>query len=445
MFGSRTRPGPSPQRTRLAAVATIAVTALVAVAPPARSAPGDPDHGLVGKFCDATRITAERSAGITVAVFGARWDLMMPSAGTVDPGYVTSLGNALRTCAGAGMRVVLDAGLPYVPAWVRQLDGGSLRDQYGARPVNGQLDLVYSSAVRSAAGDYLRRLVGALPAYTVSAIRVGTATSGEIGLPGGTDGGKGHTDSWWAFGIAPQTGRGLAPGQSVSPMPGWVPGTRTWNGRAVTASAALNWWRWYERSVLQAEWFLARSVQITGFGGAVHLPAAGRGVLPAGLTAATSALLAGASRQDDSFARGLDYVDQMALLGQALPGVVIDLTSVDDASAVTARAASPPQDGCTLNDAAASTDPATPVASWSNLRFARAQVARAGLPAVGENPGPPGPDTGGVPGSDPETAQVTRSVPYARSCGLAALLFAFEDDLFTGRSGITLADYANAW
>jgi hypothetical protein len=53
--------------------------------------------------------------------------------------------------------------------------------------------------------------------------------------------------------------------------------------------------------------------------------------------------------------------------------------------------------------------------------------------------------TGGVPNSDPETAQLSRSPGYARSCALASLLFAFEDDLYTGRSGITAADYANAW
>jgi hypothetical protein len=50
-----------------------------------------------------------------------------------------------------------------------------------------------------------------------------------------------------------------------------------------------------------------------------------------------------------------------------------------------------------------------------------------------------------VPGSDPETEQLRRSAGYARACGLAALLFAFEDDLYTGRSGITAADYVNAW
>lgn len=439
-----TRPELRARWMKRASVATFTCTALVvATATPALAA--DPVHGVVGSFCNSSRVAAEHSAGVTSVVFGARWDLMMPTAGAVDPNYVSQLGAAVRTCVAAGLTVVVDAGVQYVPSWARQLSGSTLLDQYGGSPTTNQLDLVFSAAVRTAVGTYLRNLVASLPPYTVSAIRVGTAPSGEIGLPGPSEGSQGHTDSWWAFGAAAQTGNGLAAGQTVSPLPGWIPGQSTWNGRAITASDAVTWWHWYEWSVIQAEYFLAVSVKNAGFRGSVHFPIAGRGVLPAELNTAASVLLAGANQVDDNFSRGLGYVDQLPLLGNALPGSVIDLTSVDDASAVTARRYSPAQDVCLANDASTSINPATAVSMWSNLRFARAQVARAGLAAVGENPGPPGPTTGGVSYSDPETVQVTRAVSYARSCGLAALYFAFEDDLFTGRSGITLATYASAW
>lgn len=443
-----TNQGPRPalraRWIRRAAVSTVACSALV-VATAAPATAGEPVHGVVGSFCNNSRVTAERASGVNAAVFGARWDLLMPTPNAVDPNYVAQLGASLRTCAAAGMTVVVDAGVQYVPSWARQLNGATLRDQYGGSPATNQLDLVFSAAVRSAVGTYLRNLVANLPPYTVAAIRVGTAPTGEMGLPGPSDGSQGRTDSWWAFGTAAQTGYGLAPGQSMSPLPGWIPGQSTWNGRAVTASDALNWWHWYEWSVIQAEYFLAVSVKSAGFRGTIHLPTAGRGVLPVELSKATAVLLARANQLDDNFSRGLYYVDQLPLLGNALPGTVIDLTSVDDASAVTARAYSPAQDVCLANDASTSVNPATAVSQWSNLRFARAQVARAGLSAVGENPGPPGPTTGGVSYSDPETAQVTRVAGYSRSCGLAALYFAFEDDLFTGRSGISLATYASAW
>ena len=417
----------------------------VACAPPAGAADAGPAHGLVGSFCDPARVTADRGAGVAVVVFGARWDLMFPARGAADPRYRTAVGDALRTCAAGGLRVVVDAGVQYVPAWARRLSGAALRDQYGDPPATGQLDVVFSANVRTAVAEYLRELVADLPPGTVEAVRVGTSTSGEIGLPGGIDGGRGHTDSWWAFGSAPQSGSGLAAGQLRSPLPGWVPGQPRWSGRSVTPADAYTWFRWYERSVAQAQMWLAWTVRQSGFNGAIHLPVPGRGVLPATLAAAVGTLLAGAPGRDDAFSRGQDYTDQMPLFGGALPGAVIDLTSVDDATAVRARAAVPPQDDCTFADANAVTDPATPVEQWSNLRYARAWVARAGLGVVGENPGPPGPNTGGVAGSDPEPEQLRRAPAYARSCALAALLFAFEDDLYSGTSGITADDYRTAW
>lgn len=437
-------PGPHARWIRRAAISTFACAVFVAAtATPA--AASNPVHGVVGSFCNSTRVSAEHASAVTSVVFGARWDLMMPTAGAVDPNYVSQLRSALQTCATAGMTVIVDAGVQYTPAWARQLNGAVLRDQYGDSPAASQLNIVFSAAVRSAVNIYLHYLVASLPAYTVSAIRVGTAPSGEMGLPGPKDGTRGHIDSWWAFDTAAQTGNGLAAGQGVTPLPGWIPGQSTWNGRAITAADALNWWHWYEWSSLQADYFLAVSVKSNGFRGTIHFPSAGRGVLPAEVTQATSALLARANELDDSFSRALDYVNQLPLLANALPGSIIDLTSVDDASAVIARSFSPPQDLCVANDAATSLNPATAVSKWSNLRFARAQVARAGLAAVGENPGPPGPLTGGVSYSDSESAQVSRVATYSRSCGLAALYLAFEDDLFTGRSGTSLAAYASAW
>ncbi|GLZ48494.1 hypothetical protein Acsp06_46790 [Actinomycetospora sp. NBRC 106375] len=64
---------------------------------------------------------------------------------------------------------------------------------------------------------------------------------------------------------------------------------------------------------------------------------------------------------------------------------------------------------------------------------------------VGENAGgPPADTTGGSPDSDPEIEQVRRSPGYARDCGLATFFLAFEEDLRTDRSGVTLADYVDA-
>jgi hypothetical protein len=117
---------------------------------------------------------------------------------------------------------------------------------------------------------------------------------------------------------------------------------------------------------------------------------------------------------------------------------------VDDATAVTARSLSPAQDMCAATDATTSVAAGTPVQTWSNLRFARAQAARAGLPAVGENPGPPAAQTGGTASSDSESQQIRRSPAYARGCALAGFFLAFEGVLDVPSSGLTRHDHANA-
>ena len=208
---------------------------------------------------------------------------------------------------------------------------------------------------------------------------------------------------------------------------------------------ARNWFLWYSRSLMYAVKGQVDALRAAGYTGAVHIPSPGKGVLPADLTAASNALLDGTADRDGSLGRGLNYVDQFPVLAGNVSGpVVVDLTGVDDATAVTARALSPAQDMCAATDATTSVAAGTPVQTWSNLRFARAQAARAGLPAVGENPGPPAAQTGGTAISDPEAEQVRRSPVYARGCALAGFFLAFEGVLDDPTSGLTRQDYANA-
>lgn len=437
--------GPTGSRL-VVALAALVATLLVAAPVPARAAVGDPAWGVLASTCDPDRLSRSRAAGLTIVEIDAAWDRYLPArAGVVDGAYVADLRARISRCAAAGFRVVLGSGTQYPPAWVKALPGAAYRDQRGASPATPAIDVVFSSAVRAAQADYLRRLVTELPSSTVEAVRIGTSDAGEIGYPGPDEANDGFLQSWWAFGAAPQQGTGLAAGMTRSPMPGWVPGQRTWNGRALTATDARGWFTWYERSLVGSWTFQADTLRAAGFAGDVHLPAPGKGVLPADLNRAAAGLLGGAGDRDGSLGRGLYYVDQMPLAATSIGGnLVVDLTGVDDASSVAARGLTPPQDVCTLDDAGLSVNPATRVETWSNLRFARAQAARANLPAIGENPGPPGPTTGGVAGADSEAEQVRRAPALARSCRLAALLFAFEDDLFTNRSGISLADYRAA-
>ncbi|MHC1560692.1 hypothetical protein ACR9E3_17175 [Actinomycetospora sp. C-140] len=443
--------GPArPTRTRVT-TAVVTLSALVpllllGVRPPPARAATEPAWGLVASSCSASDIAANRSAGIGLVEVEAYWDRYLPSgAGSVNTAYVTDLRNRVTACLNAGIRVVLGTGTQYPPGWVRALSGAALVDQRGKSPTTGAIDTVFSSAVRSAQADYLRRIVADLPSARLDGIRVGTSTAGEVGFPGPNEAGDGFLQSWWAFGPAPQQGTGLATGTPRTPMPGWKPGQATWNGTTVSAAMVQNWFLWYSRSLLYAIKGQADALRAAGYGGAVHVPSPGKGVLPADLTAAANARLDGTGDRDGSLGRGLYYVDQFPVLAGNVAGpVVVDLTGVDDATAVTARSLTPPQDTCTASDATTSVQAGTPVQNWSNLRFARAQAARAGLAAVGENPGPPAAETGGTATSDSESEQIRRSPAYARGCSLLAFFLAFEGVLNDPASGVTRQDYVRA-
>ncbi|NYD37344.1 beta-galactosidase [Actinomycetospora corticicola] len=418
-----------------------AVPAVPSLSPAAAPARADPAWGVVDSTCAPERLAA-RPAGVDVAVVEAHWDRLEPTADAVDAGYADGLRASVQRCVDAGVRVVLGSGLQYPPGWVRALPDAAVRDQAGRTPTNGAVDTVFSAAVAAAADRYLQRLVAAVPADRLVGIRVGTSTAGELGHPGPEASGAAF-DSWWAFGPAPQQGQGLAPGQIPSPLPDWIPGRRTWQGRAVTPADARAWFGWYSGSLVRAVADRARSLREAGYRGPVHVPAAGRGVLPAALDAAVAVVLDTAVR-DGALRRGLDYVADLPALAGTVPNAVVDITGLDDATAVRARRLSPPQDRCRPGDAEALVSGAPSLDDWPNQRVTAAAAARAGLPTVGENPGPPGPTTGGTADSDSEADQLRYAVSYARGCGLSAFLFAFEDDLYTDRSGLTPADYAAA-
>ena len=182
-----------------------------------------------------------------------------------------------------------------------------------------------------------------------------------------------------------------------------------------------------------------------GYHGPVHMPLAGRGVLPADLAAATAAALDGTADYDGSLERGLFYPDQLRTIAAATGtgNVLADVTGVGDATAVVARKLDPPQDSCQATDASLPLQEAAFVDTWSATRWTVANARAAGLRVVGENPGPPAtPGNGGDESSDGLAGQLLHAPDYARECGLEVLMWAFEDDLFSPNSEVTLDDLA---
>ena len=403
-----------------------------------------PAFGVLGAACTADRVAAEQRAGVTVVELPLAWDRYEPAPGQVDAAYLDEVREKIAICSDAGMRIVLGPGLQYPPAWVRDRPDALLRGSAGGSAAEGGLDLVFNAEVRSAASAYLGRLAADLDldggGSGITAVRVGVSGTGELAYPGPADGGT--ESEYWAFGAAPQTGAGLADGATMTPLPGWLPGQSEWRGAPVTSSGQADaWLAWYAGSLVDTVvWQIGRLREL-GFTGDVHVPVAGRGILPADRAAAVAGLLDGRADPDGALERGLDYPRQFAVLA-GLDGVVVDFTGLDDAQTVAARQLDPRQDRCRSDDVANLLD-RTDTAAWPGQRWTSALARNAGLTVVGENPGPPhAPQTGGQPASDSSALQMQHAPDYARECGMTEFYWAFEDDLFTPGSGVDPHAYA---
>lgn len=401
--------------------------------------------GVLAASCRPDRAEAERRAGVRLAVVALRWQDYEPAAGTFDADYVENFRQRVAGCASAGLRVILSVGLQYPPNWVRQLPAGTYRNQAGT-PSSNTVNLVFSRAVRDAATTYLHRIDRDLGLGNFAAVRVGTSDAGELGYPSPTTATPQNPQSYWAFDTAAQTGSGLSRGLSPSPLPGWVPGTATWRNQPVTPGQVTGWFRWYDRALASAVTWQIDLLRHLRYTGDIHIPLAGRGVLPPDLQVALRARLDGTGDRDGSLQRGMDYPDQLPIIAAAATtpraeGVVsVDVTGVDDVTAVRARHIQPPQDTCHPADEHTDFTATPDLTSWSSTRWTTAVARRSGLSVLGENPGPPtAPTTGGSPDSDSLVKQLLHAPRYAADCHLTALLWAFEDDLFPD---VTIDDYA---
>jgi hypothetical protein len=407
--------------------------------------------GVLGSTCDAQRASALWTAGVRLAEVRVRWDKFEPAPGIYDPAYLSELGDTIHRCRHAGLTVVLSPGFHYAPQWVSQLPAGAYRNQYGGTGPTHVPNIIFSAAARRAAANYIAKLDTVIPLDTFGAIRVGTSDSGELGYPGRAYGSDVSSNNFWAFDTAAQTGKGLAAGATLSPLPGWTPGSTTWHDQPVSTQQVKDWFSWYARSAAHAVMWEIELFRHYDYRGDFHLPLAGRGALPADLNSALAAHLDGTGDRDGSLERGLFYPEQLADIAAISSTshksnssvVVADVTGLDDATAVQARQHDPPQDTCTLTDAGSDLLTNTQVAQWSTFRWAIANARHAGLDVMGENPGSPqAPGTGGDPSSDNLTQQMVHATRYAKQCGLTTMMWAFEDDLFGDPITVSVSSYS---
>ena len=326
-----------------------------------------PAFGVLSSTCDADRLAAERKAGLTAVAVTAEWSKFEPSPGAVDDAYAQALRARVDRCRNAGMTVLLGLGIQYPPQWVRGLDSGTFLNQNGDPSPASEPNIIFSGAVRAAAADYFRKLAAVVDLSSVSAIRIGTSDSGEQGFPESL--GKNY---FWAFDRAAQTGIGIASGMARTPLEGWTPGQPTWNGRPVGKAEVAAWYSWYAEASTSAVIWQMEQLDAAGFRGDYHLPTSGKGVSAKEVDKAAGALLAKPVDGDGALSRGLEYPVQFSTLAKTQQRygrarVVIDVTSIDDSSAVAGRQSSDRLDRCTDSDPpAVDTDAAR---AWSNQRW----------------------------------------------------------------------------
>jgi hypothetical protein len=405
--------------------------------------------GVLGSQCAPDRMTALSDAGVRYAEVGLDWEAFEPVPGEYDEGYAAFLRDRLDVCDRAGIGVVFTLGLHSAPGWIANLPGGSYVSQHGDLGPREVPNVVFSAAVRDAVGDYLTALGGAVGLDRAAAIRVGTGVNGELGYPGPEI--VSGPNPFWAFDDAAQEGVGLAEEATATPMPGWTPGSPVWDGAEVSTEQVREWFRWYSRSVAGAVVWVVRALRERGYAGDIHFPLAGRGALPGDLEQALAARLDGTADRDGSLEGGLFYPEQLPYIAESLARterdgwgeLLADSSSVDDATAVTARQLDPPQDSCRPGDAERDLLTEPRVERWSSVRWTVANARRAGLGVMGENPGSPDtPRTGGNELTDSSAEQMVHAPRYARECGMSLFMWAFEDDLFGDRPGAGVADYA---
>ncbi|MGQ1837344.1 hypothetical protein ACT4S2_02685 [Kocuria turfanensis] len=372
------------------------------------------------------------------------WDRLEPEHGQIDDDYASDLATSVRTCQDAGIRVILGLGLQYAPGWARELRDGKLLDQAGNAHPGQTPNIVFSDAVRRAFAEHASNVLDLLPKDAVYAIRLGTSEAGELGYPRSGQNEGVSDPSFWAFDNSAQTGEHMPAGLQRTPLPGWKPGDTTWRGRTVTARDVATWFEWYSEATVNAVLWQADVLRASGFFGTFHVPLAGQGTLPDDLRQAITAKLDGVADPDGSLERGLYYPHQTQALKRwsGEGGLVADVTSLDDVTAVQARSRRPPTDSCSPTDYRMDLEAHPEVRFWSSARWTIANARRAGLQVIGENPGSPhATSTGGHEKSDDLREQMKHAPAYAAECGLSAFLWAFEEDLFSKPEYLGLEDY----
>lgn len=382
--------------TTTAALATVAGWAAPTLAADAATPVVPRALGVIGS--DAALAPQITAAGLDSVVVQVGWDAAQPAPGALDAAYVVSVQTRIKTYTRNGLKVILDPGTQYPPAWVQTIRNARFVDQYGnvftADSASGEnaVDAVWNSDVRSAQASYLKALATALGRSTFSAVRAGGLLTGELRLPYDVAAEDKAVGSWWGF---------SAGALAKTPAAGYRPGV---SKASVTKDRAFL--AWYLGSLADYQDFVVSTIA-AAFDGDVHLLYPSFGVRPGDESEAVQAGLARSSTRYSELVQAVDYARLVArtkTYRSARPGrvFVVYSTWVDG-----------PEFGSADQDS-------SPIAHLAKL--AKATGASLG----GENTADSATDLG-------QLALVQQRV---KDLGLSTVLWFRDAEIFTGGSGI---------
>jgi hypothetical protein len=368
-------------------------------------------------LADPDYLSADTAAGLRLAMINIGWDEWEPEQGSFDDAYISQQAATVAEYLSAGWTVAVDVGLQSPPSWALGLPYGQLVDQDGNS--SGTPDYEFSEAVRAAATTYISSVVSSLTG--VSYYRIGLSTSGEMLYPPVSD------NQWWAFSpLAQGSASGLPAGVGVAPMPGWVPGSTTWDGEAVTQAMVQSWYDWYLGALINAHTWEIDSFRQAGYQGLLQYVMPGVGAVPSLYQQSIAGELA--PNPDDPYNTmntGAVWWDVLPQL--PLTGAVVDISSVGDGSG------DPVNNVCQASDSSVDyTSQPSVIESWSATRWLTYLAGLNHLPVMGENPGNITP------------AELPAIMSQVQACHLTALQWAWDYTLNESGPYVSLSDYAQA-
>jgi hypothetical protein len=323
----------------------------------------------------------------------------------------------------AGQQVVLGLALHYPPHWVFDYPDSRLVNQYGG--ASDGVNLIFNQTLRDKATALITRLNDDIGLNNFDAIRISSGADAEAMYPA-EDADRIHANGYWAYDRNAQTGTDLPSTIPVNPFPGWKPGQIMYDGQPFTASQVQKWYTWYLAALVDTVDWQIRTYKQLGYAGYLQVLTPGVGSRPAEYQATIANYLNGTGDSNGTMGRGAVWDKWYDMLPDKT-NVVAYVSSLADWSG------NPANNVCQATDRSISiTDPQ--INDWSAARWISYNADRHGLLKSGENPG-------GGPYYGLTMMQV--AAEQMQACGMRAMYWAHDADLYDWTNGVTLATYSD--